>query len=87
MTREELTKRAEALVRKQWTDYNDDPCPDIRPETLFADHLRFDSLDHVELVLEFEDEFDIEVSDEDAEGLKTFSQAVAYLAQRLQVAA
>ncbi len=49
----------------------------------FTDDLGADSLDTIELVMEFEDEFSLEIPDEDAEKLTTVLDAVAYLEQRL----
>jgi acyl carrier protein len=49
----------------------------------FIDDLGADSLDTVELVMAFEEEFDMEISDEDAEKLETVGDAVAYLDERL----
>ncbi|MEO7040814.1 MAG: acyl carrier protein [Gemmatimonadaceae bacterium] len=45
----------------------------------FIDDLGADSLDIVELVMEFEKEFNIEIPDEDAEKLRTVGDALAYL--------
>ncbi|GAK30671.1 acyl carrier protein [Weissella oryzae SG25] len=45
----------------------------------FLTDIDADSIDFVELVLEMEDEFDIEISDEDAEGLKTINNTVDYI--------
>lgn len=45
----------------------------------FADDLDADSLDVVELVMEFEDEFDMEIADEDAEKIATVGDAVDYI--------
>lgn len=42
-----------------------------------------DSLDLVEVVMALEEEFDIEIPDQDAENIETFGQAVAYIQQRL----
>ena len=44
---------------------------DITPESSFVDDLGADSLDIVELLMAFSDEFDIEISDEDAETIET----------------
>src|SRR5688572_30729086 len=51
----------------------------VTPEAKFVEDLGADSLDTVELVMAFEEEFDIEVPDEDAEKLTTVGEAVAYL--------
>ena len=50
----------------------------ITPETSFINDLGADSLDTVELVMAFEDEFGVEVPDEDAEKLLTVSDVVKY---------
>ncbi len=49
----------------------------------FIDDLGADSLDIVELVMEFEKEFNIDIPDEDAEKLKTVGDAMAYLNQKV----
>lgn len=49
----------------------------------FIDDLGADSLDTVELVMAFEEEFDIEIPDEDAEKLQTVGDAIEYLNKRL----
>lgn len=51
----------------------------ITHETTFKDDLGADSLDIVELVMELEDTFDTEISDEDAEELTTVGKAVSYI--------
>jgi len=52
--------------------------------SFFAD-LGADSLDQVELVMAFEEEFDVEIPDEDAEKLATVSDAVSYLIEKAKV--
>lgn len=51
----------------------------IKPETSFKDDLEADSLDVVELVMELEDEFDLEISDEDAEKIATVGDVLDYI--------
>ena len=51
----------------------------VKPETSFVDDLNLDSLDIVELMMKMEDEFGIEIPEEDAEGLKTVNDVVKYL--------
>jgi len=52
---------------------------DVKMEASFRDDLGADSLDVVELVMELEDEFDMEISDEDAEKIGTVGDAVNYI--------
>ena len=54
----------------------------VTPDAHFIDDLGADSLDTVELVMAFEEEFDIEIPDEDAEKLETVSDASGYLSKR-----
>ncbi|MCR4442350.1 MAG: acyl carrier protein [Peptococcaceae bacterium] len=54
---------------------------DITLETTFDD-LNADSLDVVELIMALEEEFDIEIPDEDAEKIKTVGDAVDYIKER-----
>lgn len=51
----------------------------VTPEAKFIDDLGADSLDTVELVMAFEEEFDIEVPDEDAEKLQSVKDITAYV--------
>ena len=51
----------------------------VTPEASFIDDLGADSLDTVELVMAFEEEFGIDIPDEDAEKIVTVSDAVKYL--------
>jgi acyl carrier protein len=51
----------------------------LTPEASFIEDLGADSLDIVELVMEFEKEFNIDIPDEDAEKLRTVGDAIGYL--------
>ena len=51
----------------------------IKPETSFVNDLGADSLDTVELVMEFEEKFDMNIPDEDAEKIRTVGDAVKYI--------
>lgn len=52
---------------------------EVTPEASFKDDLGADSLDVVELVMELEEEFDLEISDEDAEKVTTVGEVVKYI--------
>lgn len=52
---------------------------EITDESSFVEDLGADSLDTVELIMEFEDEFGVEISDEDAEKISTVGEAIAYM--------
>jgi acyl carrier protein len=56
---------------------------EISRETSFVNDLNADSLDTVELVMEFEDEFDMSIPDEEAEKIQTIGQAIDYIEQYL----
>ena len=51
----------------------------VTPEAKFIDDLGADSLDTVELIMQFEEEFEIEIPDEDAEKIMSVGQAVDYI--------
>lgn len=53
----------------------------ITRNTSFVDDLNADSLDTVELVMEFEDEFEMSIPDEQAEKIKTVGQAIDFIKQ------
>ncbi|MBN2037929.1 MAG: acyl carrier protein [Chitinispirillaceae bacterium] len=55
----------------------------ITPQASFVDDLGADSLDQVELIMAFEDAFDIEIPDEDAEKMRTVKDAMDYLQKKL----
>ena len=52
---------------------------DVTGDAHFVDDLGADSLDTVELVMKFEEDFDIEIPDEDAEKIQTVQDAVDYI--------
>lgn len=56
---------------------------EVRPEASFVDDLGADSLDVVELVMALEEEFGVEIPDEDAEKIATVSEAVKYIEQHV----
>ena len=56
----------------------------VTPEASFVDDLGADSLDTVELVMAFEEEFTIDIHDEDAEQMRTVGDAIAYIAENAE---
>lgn len=56
---------------------------EVTPDASFIDDLGADSLDIVELIMAFEEEFDIEIPDEDAEKITTVGEAVEYIESKL----
>ncbi|HLT80116.1 MAG TPA: acyl carrier protein [Cyclobacteriaceae bacterium] len=52
---------------------------EITPDANFVKDLGIDSLDYAEIVMEFEQSFDIRIPDDDAEKLQTFGEAVKYI--------
>jgi len=52
---------------------------EVTPKASFVDDLGADSLDTVELVMAFEEAFDVEIPDEDAEKIRTVQDAVSYI--------
>ena len=57
---------------------------EVTHEASFTNDLGADSLDTVELIMEFEKEFDISIPDEQAENIQTVGQAVEYLESQVQ---
>lgn len=57
---------------------------EVNSEANFTNDLGADSLDTVELIMEFEKTFDISIPDEEAEKIQTVGQAIAYLESQLQ---
>ncbi len=57
---------------------------EVVPEASFIEDLGADSLDIVELVMAMEEEFDIEIPDEDAEKIQTIRDALSYVKERVE---
>ena len=55
----------------------------VTPEAKFIDDLGADSLDTVELIMQFEDDFNIEIPDEDAEKILSVGQAQEYISSKI----
>ena len=75
MIADEVYSRVRKIVSDQ-LGVEDDK---VTPEANFQNDLGADSLDTVELVMAFEEEFDLEIPDEDAEGIATVQDAVNYI--------
>ena len=58
------------------------PKEEISRESSFVDDLKADSLDVVELVMEFEDEFEITIPDDDYEKIRTVGDAIDYIGEK-----
>ncbi|MBN2396630.1 MAG: acyl carrier protein [Candidatus Atribacteria bacterium] len=56
----------------------------VKEDSSFIDDLGADSLDIVELIMAFEEEFDIEIADEDAEKIKLVGDVIRYLEEKQQ---
>ena len=57
---------------------------EVVPEASFTNDLGADSLDTVELIMEFEKEFDIQIPDDQAENISTVGQAIKYIEDNKQ---
>ncbi|ACZ19328.1 acyl carrier protein [Thermanaerovibrio acidaminovorans] len=81
MQMEELMSRLKEIVVDRLNVEEDQ----IKPEASFVEDLGADSLDIVELIMGIEEEFDIEIPDEDAEKLATVGDAINYVKAKLGV--
>ena len=79
MSNSETAERVKAIIVEQLNV----PAEDVTPEASFIDDLGADSLDIVELVMALEEEYDIEISDEDAEKIQTVGDAISYIQQHV----
>jgi acyl carrier protein len=75
MTYEEIEAKVKEIVVNELSVDADQ----VTPDAAFVDDLGADSLDTVELVMKLEEEFDMEIPDEDAAGIRTVGDAVKYL--------
>ena len=76
----QIAKKVRPIVASQLKIKEDE----VKPEAHFIEDLGADSLDTVELVMALEEEFGIEIPDEDAERLLTVGKLVDYLDQKLK---
>ncbi|MEW8977782.1 MAG: acyl carrier protein [Symbiobacterium sp.] len=75
MTTDPIFEKVKAIIVDQLSVEEDE----VTPDASFIEDLGADSLDIVELIMALEEEFEIEVPDEDAEKLTTVGAAVAYI--------
>ncbi len=75
MTKEEVLAKVKEIIVEQLGAEEDD----IKEEASFREHLGADSLDLVELIMAFEEEFGGEISDDEAQQITTVGEAVKYL--------
>jgi acyl carrier protein len=75
MTRDEIKQKVVDIICNRFEDH---PRANVKDETAFIEDLGADSLDIAEMVMEFEDEFDISIP-EDEQGIKTVGDAVNYI--------
>lgn len=79
VTREEVFSKVAAIIAKHFEINSED----VKENTNIKDDLNADSISVMEFVLELEDEFGTEISDEDAEKIETVGAAVDYIASHL----
>jgi acyl carrier protein len=80
MERDELLKKIKAIVADKLSISEDQ----VTEEASFIDDLGADSLDTVELVMALEDEFDLDIPDDEAEKLTTVGKAMDYVLSNIQ---
>lgn len=73
----DIAKRVKEIVAEQLGV----EAAQVVPEASFMDDLGADSLDTVELVMALEEEFDLEIPDEDAEKIQTVNDAIEYITE------
>lgn len=77
-------RNIEAEVKRIIKEQLDVDEKDIKPESTFIDDLGADSLGLVELVLAFEEAFEIDIPDEDTEKIRTVQDAIDYIQKHVQ---
>jgi acyl carrier protein len=80
---EEVAQKVKKIIAEQLGK----PEEEIKEKASFLGDLGADSLDIVEMIMTLEEEFDTEISDEEAEKIQTVQQAIDYIVARLQDAA
>ncbi len=75
----DIDQRVRAIIAK----HLEIDLSDVKPEASFIDDLGADSLAIVELVLAFEEEFELDIPDEETERIRTVQNAVDYISSRM----
>ena len=70
-----MLDKVKEIIVEQFGEYADQ----IKPESNFVDDLGADSLDTVELIMSFEEEFGVEIPDTEAEKIKTVQDVINYI--------
>ena len=83
LSTEEITQKVKKIIAEQLGKSEDE----IQEEASFLNDLGADSLDVVEMIMLLEEEFDTDISDEEAEKIQTVKEAIDYIAARLEQAA
>jgi acyl carrier protein len=78
-----LTSDAQERLRKLIAEQLSVDEEDVVPEASFIEDLNADSLDLVELIMTLEEDFNLKISDEDAENIRTVQDAIDYLQEHL----
>ncbi|MDA8244759.1 MAG: acyl carrier protein [Elusimicrobia bacterium] len=77
-----VTENLEERVKKIIVEQLAVDAAEVTPQAQFVQDLGADSLDTVELVMALEEEFDIEIPDEDAEKIRTVGMAIDYIKEK-----
>ena len=77
MSEQEILEKVKELVAGQLGKSEDE----VTPDSSFIEDLGADSLDLVELIMSMEDEYGLEISDEDAESIVTVKDAVKFITE------
>jgi acyl carrier protein len=77
MGRAETAEKVKSIIVEQLGV----PAEDVSEDASFIEDLGADSLDIVELIMALEEEYDIEISDEDAEKIQSVNDAITYIAE------